>query len=119
MLDEPGADRVAAALEAGCAISIVNLAEVLGKLAETGADPDETLRQLGGLGDALQALPPGLDDAVAIAALRPLTKDSGLSLGDRACLALAGRLQVPALTADRSWAGLGGTVPVQVELIRF
>jgi ribonuclease VapC len=37
-------------------------------------------------------------------ALRPATKSLGLSLGDRACLALAQRVGLPVLTADRTWA---------------
>lgn len=40
----------------------------------------------------------------------------GLSLGDRACLALAAELGIPALTADQTWAGLD--IGVKVELIR-
>ncbi len=40
------------------------------------------------------------------ARLRPLTKQYGLSLGDRACLALAIKLNVPALTADKEWSKL-------------
>jgi PIN domain nuclease of toxin-antitoxin system len=54
--------------------------------------------------------------ARAIAALRPLTRPLGLSLGDRACLALAQQLRRPALTAERSWARLD--VGVEVRLIR-
>jgi PIN domain nuclease of toxin-antitoxin system len=48
--------------------------------------------------------------------LRPLTKASGLSLADRACLALAKRLDIPALTADRDWADLN--LGIAVQLIR-
>jgi ribonuclease VapC len=44
------------------------------------------------------------DDCIAIARLRRATKAQGLSLADRACLALAERLGVPALTADGEWA---------------
>jgi len=39
-------------------------------------------------------------------ALRAPTESFGLSLGDRACLALAQALQAVAFTADRAWAGL-------------
>ncbi len=46
--------------------------------------------------------------------LSPLTKGAGLSLGDRACLALAQRLGLPALTADRAWKDLSLGIEVQV-----
>ena len=55
-------------------------------------------------------------DCIEIALLRPLTKASGLSLADRACLALAKRLDIPVLTADRSWADLN--LGVAAQLIR-
>ena len=44
------------------------------------------------------------------------TRGAGLSLGDRACLALARRLDVTAVTADRAWLGLD--VGVDVNAIR-
>jgi len=50
------------------------------------------------------------------AALRPRTDALGLGLGDRACLALAQALGVPAMAADRAWANLD--VGVDVVLIR-
>ena len=55
-------------------------------------------------------------DCLEIARLRPLTKARGLSLADRACLALARRLEIPVLTADRDWADLN--LGVTVQLIR-
>jgi bifunctional DNA-binding transcriptional regulator/antitoxin component of YhaV-PrlF toxin-antitoxin module len=58
------------------------------------------------------------EDAATIARLRPLTKAAGLGLGDRACLALAKRLGVPALTAERSWPGLANSLGVQVRSTR-
>ncbi len=51
-----------------------------------------------------------------VANLRPLTKSRGLSLGDRACLALAMSTGATAVTADRSWADLG--LAVSIEVIR-
>ncbi len=50
------------------------------------------------------------------AILREPTRDLGLSLADRACLALASDLEVPAVTADRSWRDLD--IGVEVELVR-
>jgi len=106
MHGEPGERPVAEALANGCAISIVNLAEALSKLADEGEDPAAVLDRLGSLGDTLEILSFEAADAVRVAALRPLTKRLGLSLGDRACLALAERLGLPVLTADRGWRQL-------------
>jgi ribonuclease VapC len=110
---EAGAGRVAAALEAA-AISAVNLSEVAAKLAEAGV-PEGAAR------DALDAL--GMEVVVfeaelawAAGRLRTLTRAAGLSLGDRACLALGSARSARVLTADRAWIGL---VPgVRVEVIR-
>ena len=119
LLDEPGAQRVEEAVAEGASMSTVNLAEVLSKLAERGIPPEEAeerLREEGLLGQTLQVLPFTEEDALLVARLRPLTRPLGLSLGDRACLALASRLHLPALTADATWAGL--SVGVEVEVIR-
>ncbi len=48
--------------------------------------------------------------------LRPLTKAFGLSLGDRACLALAHHLKKPVLTADKIWQKLD--IDIEIQLIR-
>ena len=71
--------------------------------------------------DALQSLPLQVvpfdeGQAYDTGLLRPLTKDSGLSLGDRVCLSLAQRLGLPALTADRTWEQL--SIGVEVTVIR-
>ena len=42
------------------------------------------------------------------------TRSLGLSLGDRACLALAMVLKAPVYTADRIWKGLKLGVPIHV-----
>lgn len=112
---EPGAERVAEALEQGAYLSAVNLAEVLSKLADWGEDPAEAqarMAQVGLLGAAVEVLPFTGEDALEVARLRALTRAYGLSFGDRACLALARRLGLPALTAERAWAdGEGGGGP--------
>ncbi|MCT7978457.1 type II toxin-antitoxin system VapC family toxin [Laspinema olomoucense] len=100
---EPGADDVADALLQKATISAINWAGTLSKLAERGQDPDTVTTQLreGGLLDkALIIYPADEELARDIANLRVSTRSFGLSLGDRACLALALKLQLPALTSD-------------------
>lgn len=116
---EDGARVVTAAIAAGAAIGVVNLAEVLTKLVEDGRDPRSALAELrktNNPGRALSIEPLTTPDCVAAARLRPTTRPQGLSLADRACLTLAKRLGVPALTADRAWAN--ATTGIKVQLIR-
>ncbi len=113
--EEPGADMVTDTIADGAIISAVNLAEVLSRSADRGADPAKlaaTLAEGGLLDGAITVEPFTAADAIGTARLRPLTRDAGLSLGDRACLALARRLDDPAMTADTAWQG----VPHGVEL---
>ena len=88
---ETGAAAVAETLE-DAVVSAVNLSEVVGTLLETGMPRREVESTLGGLG--LEVHP--FDEAAAwsAGALRSTTKKAGLSLGDRACLALAKELQI-------------------------
>jgi len=107
--DEPGADVVAEAIASGAVISTVNLAEVFSRVADRGVDPAKLaaeLTQSGLLDGAITVEPFTAADAIDAGRLRPLTRDAGLSLGDRACLALARRLDAPALTADTDWQGV-------------
>lgn len=116
---EPGAAVVANALAQGSLMSSVNWAETLSKLAERGQDPDTVTNLLtnqGLLNNALVIAPFDADLAQATAKLRPLTRSSGLSLGDRACLALGIQTQLPVLTSDQAWSSL--TIGVVVQLIR-
>lgn len=111
--DEPGADLVASLLQTAV-ISTVNLAEVVSKLAEAGM-PEPTIRTvISELG--LKTV--SFDETLAFRAglLRPATSKYGLSLGDRACLALGQHLRKPVLTADRMWRSL--KLNVGVRLIR-
>ena len=94
-------------------ISSVNLSEVVAKLAELGM-PESEIRLALSLG--LEVVP--FDEALAFSAgaLRPVTRSAGLSLGDRACLALARSRALPALTTDRAWRDID--IDVEVEVIR-
>jgi ribonuclease VapC len=117
--DEPGAGTVEEALDAGALMNIVNYAEVLSRLADAGEEPAVAHARLGAqglIGGLVQLVPLAAEDTVVIAELRPATRAHGLSLGDRACLATALRLERPVLTADRLWATLD--VGVAVRLIR-
>ena len=111
LLDEPGGAEVAHRIE-GASISSVNLAEVVGRLVDGGA-PAATCREVLSALD-LRVVPFDEDAAHAAGALRPLTRRAGLSLGDRACLALAMQLDGTALTADRAWKSLRVGVKVEV-----
>jgi PIN domain nuclease of toxin-antitoxin system len=117
--DEPGADVVADAIAGGTTIATVNLAEALSTLAARGNDPAAVASDLTarGLLDGVIAVEPFTTaDAIEAARLRPLTHDAGLSLGDRACLAVAHRLAAAVLTADQSWIAL--ELDVEVHMIR-
>jgi ribonuclease VapC len=131
-LDEAGADVVTAEIAgAGAMISAPNFAEALTKLvdrrpglaAKLPVVPTHQVDELGATlpgiplaGGAISVEPFTAMDAVQCATLRPQTKQLGLSLGDRACLALGKRMGFRVLTADRAWASL--SVGVEVIVIR-
>lgn len=111
--NEPGAEMVERVL-ADAWMTTVNFAEVLTKLVDRGVPETEGFDAVAGLDFALVEVDVAL--ARASAALRTGTKEAGLSLGDRMCLALAELRQVPVFTADRAWAGLG--LPLDIRVIR-
>lgn len=74
------------------------------------------LEERGLAGGSLEIVALTVADAVEIARLHVRTRALGLSLGDRACLALGLRLDAPVITADRSWAGL--RLGIRVKTIR-
>ncbi|NMO89721.1 PIN domain-containing protein [Actinomycetospora sp. TBRC 11914] len=113
LFEERGADVVESLLPAAV-LSTVNLAEVRQKLDHRGVDADRTVRRLRLLG--LRTAPFSDDDAARAAGLWQAGRRIGLSLADRCCLAVAGRLGVPAVTADRSWGGID--LPVEVRVLR-
>ncbi|HVB62662.1 MAG TPA: type II toxin-antitoxin system VapC family toxin [Ktedonobacteraceae bacterium] len=112
--EEPGSDIVAQFITVGAVVSTVNLSEVVSKLSERGM-PEEIIHETL---DSLSIIIHHFDRAVAYEAgfLRPSTKKWGLSLGDRACLALAQHLKLPAVTADKVWENL--SIPVDIRVIR-
>ena len=115
LFSEKGADKVEARL-GDASISVVNYSEVLSKLVDRGLDPEEAIRDLSDLD--ITVLPVGQEVAEEAARLGGLSKEAGLSLGDRFCLALARSLDVPAVTTDRAWKDIARAAGVKVELVR-
>ncbi len=114
---EPGAEVVSEAIAGGATISTVNLAEVLSRATDNGVNPARLARELtdrGLLEGAIATEPFTVADAIEAARLRPLTRVAGLSLGDRACLALARRLEGVAMTTDTAWTRIELDVPLQL-----
>ena len=110
---EAGHEKVATAL-AGARISTVNLAEVGSRLANLGRSAVQVRAVLLALG--LRIVTFDQDQAFEAARLRPLTRSLGLSLSDRACLALARLQRLPAMTTDRAWRNL--SLGIQIAVIR-
>jgi PIN domain nuclease of toxin-antitoxin system len=115
LLEEPGGERVEKALQAS-AMTSVNLAEVVSHYAKRGASRAAITMLLGEL--PVEIVPVDLELSYDAGVLRPLTLAGGLSLGDRYCLALARRLNLPALTAERRWPEIAYAAGVRVERIR-
>ena len=113
--EERGANTVETALS-DAAMSSVNVAEVASKLSEHGWSPTD----IGPLFEQLQLsiIPFDLSTALRSGQLRQATRNFGLSLGDRACLALAKSRQAVAVTADRAWTGLDPSLGMAIECIR-
>jgi PIN domain nuclease of toxin-antitoxin system len=116
LYEEPGQALVIEALHKGAAACSVNLAEAATVLIRDGmaADQAET---------TILELPLAIRDAdwsLALTAAKfyPETKEFGLSLGDRLCLALAARENRPVLTTDRIWMDVGPRLGVSVRAIR-
>lgn len=110
--DGPGASQVDLSIAAGSVIGAVNLSEVVTKLVDNGATDDEIDILIGRL--AIEVVPFDADLAYQTGLLRRETRSLGLSLGDRACLALAKQRQLPALTSDRIWEQVQADIRVHV-----
>ncbi|MPZ24222.1 MAG: PIN domain-containing protein [Dehalococcoidia bacterium] len=113
LFEEPGGQDIRQRL-AQAVLSTVNWSEAAQKFVERGTSFNLTAQRLFGFG--LRVEPFTIEDAERAATLRPPTAALGLSLGDRACLALAERLGLAAFTADRAWARLA--IGIDVRMIR-
>jgi|SRR3954468_12588275 len=109
---EPGADQLGPEVLSQAVASTVNLAEVQGKLVDGGLPADKAW--FATLKSVREAVAFAAEHARTAGSLITKTRSSGLSLGDRACLALAIELNAPVYTADRSWKNLKLGIPIHV-----
>jgi len=107
--DEPGAEQVLPLLD-GAVMSTVNWSEVLARYVDLHLRAGGRATEITTLGVSLA--PFTSRQAEIAAGLVPLTRSAGLSLGDRACLALALDLDAHPVTADHAWAQIDVGVPV-------
>ena len=101
---EPGWDKLTPELLNQAVGSTVNLAEVQTKLVDKGVPPDDAWEAT--ISPLREVVPFSAEQAKLSGSLIAQTRALGLSLGDRACLALGLTLQAPVYTADKSWKNL-------------
>ena len=111
--DEPGAERVWSVLSQAV-VGTVNWSEVVQKALRRQVDITGMREEFVQAGVVFS--PFTVEQAEIAALLWDKTRHLGLSLGDRACLALAMEHQLPILTADRAWSGLD--LDLQIQLVR-
>ena len=111
LAEEPGADQIEVLLE-GAAMSTVNLSEVLQKTEQHGIDTEGLEFDLEALG--VEFHPFDVPQSRATADIWTRVPRAGLSFGDRACLALASRLDRTAVTTDRRWSAARHGINVRV-----
>jgi PIN domain nuclease of toxin-antitoxin system len=111
---EPGSDRLTPEMLSTATSSTVNLAEVQGKLVSLGLAPSDAWEAT--LSPIREATAFTAEHAEAAGNLITKTRALGLSMGDRACLALGIALRAPVYTADKSWKKL--KLGVAIRLIR-
>jgi ribonuclease VapC len=114
---EPGCDYVQELLQSEeCSISSVNMAEVGSKLIDYGLPPEEfprIARQL-----QIDIIDFNAEQSIQSAQIRKITRSAGLSLGDRACVALTQLMQGCVVTSDRAWLDISEAAGVKVIMIR-
>ncbi len=95
---------------------MVNLAEVVTKLCERGLAVDVARYAVASLGVRIAEFTE--EQAHLVGELRPLTRSAGLSLGDRACLALGKISGATVLTTEGVWPQIASVAGVEIRLIR-
>jgi ribonuclease VapC len=111
---EDGHHKLTAEILSSAVCSAVNLAEVQGKLVSAGLTPDDAFElALAPVRDVIEFT---ASQAMIMGSIIAQTKAIGLSLGDRACLALGIALGAPVYTADKAWKNL--KLPIRIHVIR-
>jgi PIN domain nuclease of toxin-antitoxin system len=95
-------------------VSSVNFCEVVSFLSKKTQKQDEMIKFLTETFDCIEDF--NIEQAIIAGSFINVTKDYGLSLGDRACLALAKYKNIPVLTADKAWSKLN--LGIKIKLIR-
>ena len=113
---EPGAEMFTKKLGLleSAAMSSVNIAEAYGKLVGRGIGPEDAWEAV--IAPVPEILDFDTEQARIAGSLLPQTRSLGLSLGDRACLALGIALKAPVYTADQAWKHL--KLKVSIHVIR-
>lgn len=114
--EEPGAEIFNQQLELlqNATMSAVNISEAYGKLVGRGIRPEEAWEAV--TAPVPEILKFDTEQAKIAGRLQPQTRSLGLSLGDRACLALGLALKAPVYTADQEWKKL--RLEVSIHVIR-
>jgi ribonuclease VapC len=108
---EPGAEKLLPLLGDGV-VSTVNLAEVQSKLVAAGVAPEDAWQAA--ISPVQEIAEFTAEHAKIAGSLTAVTRGLGLSLGDRACLALAIARKAPVYTADRTWKSLRLGIAIHV-----
>lgn len=111
--EEPGAEVIKPLLSQSM-MSTVNVAETLTSLQKVDIGPEEGIEYMSLLINEIVNF--DLDQALEVAILYPKTKHKGLSLGDRACLALGKKYHATLYTADKAWKNIDSEL--DIHLIR-
>ena len=109
--EEPGAEVIRPLLKQSM-MSTVNVAETLTSLQKVDIDPEEGMEYMSLLISEIVDF--DINQAMEVAVLFPKVKHKGLSLGDRACLALGKKYHATIYTADKAWKDIDSELNIQV-----
>ena len=114
LFGEPGGETLTAGFMAESAMSTVNIAEVQGNLVNRGILAQDAWEESRAYLSKIEPFTP--EQARVAGSLIQQTRSLGLSLGDRACLALGITLKSPVYTTDQAWKNL--QIGCEIHVIR-